>query len=263
MIDFPEPTMIKTNGIDMAVYEMGPKDGVPVVMCHGFPELAYSWRHQLPALAAAGYRAIAPDQRGYGRSARPDGIENYDMAHLTGDLVGMLDTLGIDKAIFAGHDWGGLVVWQMPLFHESRVAGIIGVNTPFLPRPPMDPIAADARGLWRGHVYRLFPEAGRGRCGADEGCGQDVSLLHAQERRDGGRICPTAGRRPPPRTRQGARQRRTRLARRAGDAGERAPGLHRHLHTHGLYRRHQLVSQFHPQLAGERAAWSRRFACPR
>ena len=155
MTALPEPTMIKTNGIDMAVYEMGPKDGVPVVMCHGFPELAYSWRHQLPALAAAGYRAIAPDQRGYGRSAQPDGIENYDMAHLTGDLVGLLDALDIDKAIFAGHDWGGLVVWQMPLFHASRVAGIIGVNTPFLPRPPMDPIAA-MRAVYGEDMYIVY-----------------------------------------------------------------------------------------------------------
>ncbi|HEY4112547.1 MAG TPA: alpha/beta hydrolase [Rhizomicrobium sp.] len=141
MTDFPEPTMIRTNGIDMAVYEMGPKDGLPVVLCHGFPELAYSWRHQLPALAAAGYRAIAPDQRGYGRTSRPEAIEDYDMPHLTGDLVGLLDALGLEKAVFAGHDWGGIVVWQMPVYHPDRVAGVIGVNTPFL-HFPMDPIAA-------------------------------------------------------------------------------------------------------------------------
>jgi pimeloyl-ACP methyl ester carboxylesterase len=141
MVSFPEPYMVKTNGIDMAVYEMGPKDGVPVVFCHGFPELAYSWRHQLPALAKAGFRAIAPDQRGYGRTSRPEKIEDYDLAHLTGDLVGLLDALGLKNAIFCGHDWGGMVVWQMPLRHPTRVKGVIGVNTPFLPRGPMDPIA--------------------------------------------------------------------------------------------------------------------------
>jgi pimeloyl-ACP methyl ester carboxylesterase len=140
MVAFPEPTMIKANGLDMAVYESGPKNGTAVIMCHGFPELAYSWRHQLPALAAAGYRAIAPDQRGYGRTTRPEKVEDYDMAHLTGDLVGLLDALGIEKAVFCGHDWGGLVVWNMPLMHPSRVAGVIGVNTPFLPRAPIDPI---------------------------------------------------------------------------------------------------------------------------
>jgi pimeloyl-ACP methyl ester carboxylesterase len=142
MVAFPEPKMVKTNGIDLAVYEAGPKDGIPVVLCHGFPELAYSWRHQLPALAAAGYHVIAPDQRGYGRSSRPAAITDYDMEHLTGDLAGLLDAYGLKDAIFCGHDWGGLVVWQLPLFHPKRVRGVIGVNTPFIPRGPMDPIAA-------------------------------------------------------------------------------------------------------------------------
>jgi pimeloyl-ACP methyl ester carboxylesterase len=125
----------------MAVYEAGPKDGVPVVLCHGFPELAYSWRHQIPALAKAGYHVLAPDQRGYGRTSRPDAVTDYDMEHLTGDLTGLLDAYGIKDAIFVGHDWGGLVVWQLPLFHPTRVRGVVGVNTPFLARGPMDPIA--------------------------------------------------------------------------------------------------------------------------
>ena len=140
MTDFPAPTMIKTNGIDMAVYEAGPKDGLPVVLCHGFPELAYSWRHQLPALAAAGFRVLAPDQRGYGLTSRPAKVEDYDMAHLTGDLAGMLDAFGIKDAVFVGHDWGGLVVWQAPIYQPARVKGVIGVNTPFFSRPPIDPI---------------------------------------------------------------------------------------------------------------------------
>ena len=155
MVGFPEPTMVRTNGIDMAVYEMGPKDGVPVVMCHGFPELAYSWRHQLPALAAAGYRAIAPDQRGYGRTSRPANIPDYDMPHLTDDLAGMLDALGLKKAVFCGHDWGGMVVWQMALYHPERVSGVIGVNTPFLARPPMDPIMA-MRALYGENMYIVY-----------------------------------------------------------------------------------------------------------
>jgi pimeloyl-ACP methyl ester carboxylesterase len=112
------------------------------VLCHGFPELAYSWRHQLPALAAAGFLTIAPDQRGYGRTSRPEKVEDYDMPHLTGDLVGLLDALGLKKAVFVGHDWGGLVVWNIPLLHPDRVLGVIGVNTPFFARPPIDPIAA-------------------------------------------------------------------------------------------------------------------------
>jgi pimeloyl-ACP methyl ester carboxylesterase len=138
---FPAPHFVETNGLTMAVYEQG--QGPAVVLCHGFPELAFAWRHQLPALAGAGFRAIAPDQRGYGATGGPkgpDAVPLYDMAHLTGDLVGLLDALGLDRAVFCGHDWGGLVVWQMALMHPTRVAGVIGVNTPFLPRPPDDPI---------------------------------------------------------------------------------------------------------------------------
>jgi pimeloyl-ACP methyl ester carboxylesterase len=141
MAAFPEPTMIKTNGIDMAVHEAGPKNGTPVVLCHGFPELAYSWRHQMTALAEAGYRAIAPDQRGYGRTSRPADVEDYDMAHLTGDLVGLLDALELENAVFCGHDWGGIITWNLPLLHPTRVRGVIGVNTPFLPRPPIDTVS--------------------------------------------------------------------------------------------------------------------------
>jgi pimeloyl-ACP methyl ester carboxylesterase len=150
--DFPTPTMIKTNGIDMAVYEAGPKTGLPVVLCHGFPELAYSWRYQIPALAEAGYRVLAPDQRGYGGTSRPAEVETYDMPHLTGDLTGMLDAFGIDKAVFVGHDWGGIVVWNLPMFHPDRVAGVIGVNTPFLARPPVDPIMG-MRALFGENMY--------------------------------------------------------------------------------------------------------------
>jgi pimeloyl-ACP methyl ester carboxylesterase len=130
---------IRTNGIAMAVRDEG--RGPAVVLCHGFPELAYSWRHQVPALAAAGFRAIAPDQRGYGDSERPDDVAAYDIHHLTGDLVGLLDALGIERAVFAGHDWGGLVVWQMALLHPERTAGIIGVNTPYFPRAFAAPTA--------------------------------------------------------------------------------------------------------------------------
>jgi pimeloyl-ACP methyl ester carboxylesterase len=136
----PEPTYAQINGIRMAYYEAGPREGVPIVLCHGFPEFSYSWRWQIAALAAAGRWVIVPDQRGYGLTERPEAVEDYDMAHLTGDLVGLLDHLGVEKAVFCGHDWGGIVVWQMPLIHPGRVAGVIGVNTPFLPRLAVDPI---------------------------------------------------------------------------------------------------------------------------
>jgi pimeloyl-ACP methyl ester carboxylesterase len=152
-INWNAPRYVETNGIRMAVYEQG--TGVPVVMCHGFPELAYSWRHQIPAIAGAGFHAIAPDQRGYGLTDRPAPIDAYDIHHLTGDMVGLLDAMKIDKAVFVGHDWGGFVVWQMPLLHPNRVAGVVGVNTPFLPRAPMDPIAL-MRAVYGEEMYIVY-----------------------------------------------------------------------------------------------------------
>ena len=137
----PPVRYAQTNGIRMAYYEVGPREGTPIIFCHGFPELAFSWRHQLRAFEAAGRWAIAPDQRGYGLTERPGPVESYDLEHLTADLVGLLDHLGVEKAVFCGHDWGGFVVWQMALRHPTRTAGVIGVNTPFTPRSPADPIA--------------------------------------------------------------------------------------------------------------------------
>jgi pimeloyl-ACP methyl ester carboxylesterase len=131
---------VATNGIELRVVEAGAEDGLPVVLCHGFPELAYSWRHQIPALADAGYRVIAPDQRGYGGSDRPEAIEDYDIHHLTGDLLGVLDDIRASQAVFVGHDWGSMVVGTMALLHPDRVAGVVGMSVPLLPRGPMGPV---------------------------------------------------------------------------------------------------------------------------
>src|SRR5688572_19563160 len=131
---------VATNGIELHLVEAGPEDGPPVVLCHGFPELAYSWRHQIPALADAGYRVLAPDQRGYGDSDRPEPIEAYDIHHLTDDLLGLLDDIGADDAVFVGHDWGSMVVGQMALLHPDRVRGVVAMSVPLLPRGPMSPI---------------------------------------------------------------------------------------------------------------------------
>lgn len=123
----PTPTFIATNGIDMGVYEKG--SGPAVVFCHGFPELAFSWRAQIDAISAAGYHAIAPDQRGYGITGGPESPAEYDMQIFCDDLAGMLDAKGIEKAVFCGHDWGGAVVWAMARLHPDRCSGIIGLNT--------------------------------------------------------------------------------------------------------------------------------------
>lgn len=137
----PQVQYADLPGVRMAYYEAGPREGVPILLCHGFPELAFSWRHQIKALADAGRWVIAPDQRGYGLTGRPDAVEDYDMEHLTGDLVALLDHVGAEQAVFCGHDWGGAIVWQQPLHHPDRVAGVIGLNTPFSPRAPVDPIS--------------------------------------------------------------------------------------------------------------------------
>lgn len=153
MMEMPPLQYAQVNGIRMGFYEAGPKtDTPPLVLCHGWPEIAFSWRHQIKALSEAGVRVIAPDQRGYGATDRPESVEAYDIENLTGDLVGLLDHQKIDKAIFVGHDWGGFIVWQMPLRHPSRVAGVIGVNTPHTPRTPSDPIGL-LRKRYGDHLY--------------------------------------------------------------------------------------------------------------
>ena len=137
-IEFPNPKIVQTNNINMEVFEQG--EGYPVILAHGFPELAFSWRFQIPVLADAGYRAIAPNQRGYGETDKPEPVEAYDIRHLCGDMAGLMDTLGLEKAIFIGHDWGGPVVWNMPLLYPDRVAGVVGMSVPFSPRGDVDPI---------------------------------------------------------------------------------------------------------------------------
>ena len=139
MIEMPPLQFARTNGIRMGYYEAGSIGGsTPFVLCHGWPEIAFTWRRQIKALSAAGFRVIAPDQRGYGSTECPAAVEDYSIEHLTGDL---LDHLKIDRAIFVGHDWGRFVVWEMALRHPNRVAGVVSLNTPLLARAPADPIA--------------------------------------------------------------------------------------------------------------------------
>jgi pimeloyl-ACP methyl ester carboxylesterase len=136
--EFPQPACVDTNGIRLAVHEAG--NGPPIILLHGFPELAYSWRHQLPALAAAGYRAIAPDQRGYGSSDKPPDVSDYTIQKLIADIEGMLDAMSLDKAVFVGHDWGAMLLWYMALLAPEKMAGLINLNIPFHARPPLDPM---------------------------------------------------------------------------------------------------------------------------
>ena len=133
--DFPEPTLISVNGVKLEVFESGREHaGRPIVLCHGWPEHAFSWRHQMAALAAAGYHVIVPNQRGYGNSSRPTDVTAYDIEHLTGDLVALLDHYGYADATFVGHDWGAMVVWGLTLLHPGRVHKVINLSLPYQER---------------------------------------------------------------------------------------------------------------------------------
>ncbi|HUB16445.1 MAG TPA: alpha/beta hydrolase [Acetobacteraceae bacterium] len=124
--------MVATNGIRLHVAEQG--DGPLVILCHGYPECWYSWRHQLPALANAGFRAVAPDLRGYGRSDRPDGVEKYTILDDIGDVVGLVDALGARQAVIAGHDIGAAIAWQTALLRPDIFRAVIALSPPFRTR---------------------------------------------------------------------------------------------------------------------------------
>jgi pimeloyl-ACP methyl ester carboxylesterase len=130
----PEVThrMIETNGIRLHVAEQG--EGPLIILCHGFPECWYSWRHQLRALAKAGFRAVAPDLRGYGRSDRPEEVEKYTILHDIGDIVGLVDALGAEQAVIAGHDVGATIAWQAALLRPDRFRAVIALSVPFRSR---------------------------------------------------------------------------------------------------------------------------------
>jgi pimeloyl-ACP methyl ester carboxylesterase len=130
--DFPKPTLVSVNGVKLEVFEAGRENaGKPIVLCHGWPEHAFSWRHQIPVLAAAGYHVIAPNQRGYGNSSRPTEVTDYDIEHLSRDLIALLDHYGYEDAAFVGHDWGAFVVWGLTLLHPNRVNKVVALSLPY------------------------------------------------------------------------------------------------------------------------------------
>lgn len=133
--DFPKSSLVAVNGVELEVYEAGKENtGKAIVLCHGWPEHAYSWRYQVPVLVEAGYHVIIPNQRGYGNSSRPREVTEYDIEHLTGDLIALLDHFGYEDAVFVGHDWGANVVWGLSLLHPSRVRKIINLSLPYMER---------------------------------------------------------------------------------------------------------------------------------
>jgi pimeloyl-ACP methyl ester carboxylesterase len=160
--------LLATNGIELHVFEEGA--GPLVVLCHGFPELAFSWRKQIPVLAGAGFRVVAPDMRGYGRSSAPQAVEAYDVVTLCGDMTGLLDALGEEQAIFIGHDWGANLAWQLAVLHPERVRAVAGLSVPFVPRAPAQPMPIMRRHLGEDFYMAWFQEPGV----ADEALARDV-----------------------------------------------------------------------------------------
>lgn len=145
--------VIDVGGLPVHVAEAG--TGPLIVLLHGFPECWYSWRHQLTALAEAGWHAVAPDQRGYCSTGGPDGAERYTMLHLTGDVIGLIDALGAEQAVVAGHDWGAPVAWNTALLRPDRIRGVIGLSVPYTPRGSTPPVQA-LRALFGDGFYICY-----------------------------------------------------------------------------------------------------------
>jgi pimeloyl-ACP methyl ester carboxylesterase len=145
--------MIEANGLRQHVAVSG--EGPAILLCHGWPETWYSWRHQLPALAAAGFCALAPDMRGYGRTDRPEAIEAYTQLHIVGDMVGLLDALDIPDAIIVGHDWGAPVAWHAALMRPDRFRAVAGLSVPYSPRGKMSLIDAFRR-AGADNIYMMY-----------------------------------------------------------------------------------------------------------
>jgi len=179
--------VVEANGIHVHLAEQG--EGPLVVLCHGFPESWYSWRHQLRALSAAGFHAVAPDMRGYGGSDRPEAIDQYTLLHLVGDMVGLLDTLGAEQAVIAGHDWGAPVAWHAALLRPDRFRAVIGLSVPFRPRGPVAPTSVMPRDEDRMFYQLYFQQPGV----AEAELESDVRQTFAKLLRNTPRGMPIAG----------------------------------------------------------------------
>ena len=155
-----EPTqrIVEANGIRLNIAEQG--KGPLVLLCHGFPESWYSWRHQIGALAAAGFHAVAPDMRGYGKSDAPEAIDQYTIFHLIGDLVGLLDALEAQTAVIVGHDWGANIAWHAARLRPDRFRAVAALSVPFRPRGPVRPTSVMPRTADAQFYQLYFQEPG-------------------------------------------------------------------------------------------------------
>jgi pimeloyl-ACP methyl ester carboxylesterase len=175
MKEIRERCVAVADGVELQVSESGRPGDPVVVLCHGFPECAYSWRHQMQPLADAGFHVVAPDQRGYGHSSSPADVESYGAQHLTADLVALVDDAGATDAVIVGHDWGALVAWHMAQLHPQRVRAVVGVSVPYTvwPAPPTQLL----RAMWGDRFFYIlyFQQVGP----AERELGADIRrMLH-------------------------------------------------------------------------------------
>ena len=159
-MSFPRANIIDAGDVKIAIYERGAETAPPVLLIHGWPEIAYSWKHQMQPLADAGYRAIAMDVRGFGHSDAPKNVSAYGIENLVADIEGVLDALGIREVVLCGHDWGGIIVWHAARMLENRVRGVISVCTPHMKHPVADPIEIFKRRHGKQHYFVAFQEPG-------------------------------------------------------------------------------------------------------
>lgn len=146
---------IEANGLKLRIAEAG-DSGPLILLAHGWPESWYSWRHQLTALADAGYRVVAPDMRGYGETDKPADVDDYDVVHLAADMVGILDALGEETAIMVGHDWGAIVAWNTVLMHPTRFSALIAMSVPYGGRASQSPLESWQAAFGDNFYYILY-----------------------------------------------------------------------------------------------------------
>ncbi|GAA3830673.1 alpha/beta fold hydrolase [Streptomyces chiangmaiensis] len=158
MVGTVQHTFVTVNGVRLHVAEQG--EGPLVLLLHGFPESWYSWRHQFGSLAAAGYRAAAPDQRGYARSDQPEAVEAYTLLHLAGDVIGLVDALGEESVVLAGHDWGAFVAWVTAMLRPDVVRAVAGLSVPPVLPGGMSPPSITRKRFGDGFYQVVFQEPG-------------------------------------------------------------------------------------------------------
>jgi pimeloyl-ACP methyl ester carboxylesterase len=164
------------NGIRFAYDEAGA--GPLVLLAHGWPELAHSWRNQIPALAASGYRVVAPDMRGYGESGAPAAVEDYTILHLVGDMVGLLDHLGAAEAVIVGHDWGAVVAWHAALLRPDRFRAVASMSVVHTHRPASAPVATFRSRGYDGFYWIYFQEPGAAEAELERDTARSLRMIY-------------------------------------------------------------------------------------